>query len=88
MIESFARGRGVVASSSGGIRDLVRDGVEGLLVHHDDTAGLAEALIRILSDRALAERLGAAAAQRYRELHTTPEEFASRVRSLVERSLH
>ena len=88
VIESFARGRGVVASSSGWIRDLVRDGVEGLLVHHDDTAGLAEALIRILSDRALAERLGAAAAQRYRELHTTPEEFASRVRSLVERSLH
>jgi glycosyltransferase involved in cell wall biosynthesis len=88
VIEAFARGRGAVASSSGGIPDLVRDGVEGLLIHHDDTDGLAAALIRVLSDRALAERLGAAAAERYRELHTTPEEFAARVRSLVEASLH
>jgi glycosyltransferase involved in cell wall biosynthesis len=87
VIEAFARGRGAVASSSGGIRDLVRDDVEGLLVHHDDTDGLAEALIRVLSDRALAERLGLAASERYRELHTTPEDFAARVRSLVERSL-
>ena len=88
VIEAFARGRGAVASSSGGIRDLVRDDVEGLLVHHDDTDGLADALIRVLSDRALAERLGAAASARYGELHTTPEEFAGRVRALVEGSLH
>ena len=32
IIESFARGRGVVASAAGGIADLVADGVEGLLV--------------------------------------------------------
>jgi glycosyltransferase involved in cell wall biosynthesis len=87
VIESFARGRGVVGAASGGIRDLVRDGVEGLLVDHDDTDALAEALVRVLSDSALAERLGAAAAERYRELHTTPEEFAARVRALVDTAL-
>jgi glycosyltransferase involved in cell wall biosynthesis len=84
VIESFARGRGVVGGRAGGILDLVREGEEGLLVDPEDVAGLAAALERVLSDRALAERLGAAARERYRAWHSTPEEFARRMRSLVE----
>ena len=45
--------------------DLVDDGVEGLLVPRADDQALAAALVRVLSDRALAERLGAAAHARY-----------------------
>jgi glycosyltransferase involved in cell wall biosynthesis len=86
-LEAYARGRGVVASRAGGIPDLVRDEVDGLLVDPQDNAGLVDALVRVLSDRELAERLGAAAADRYRDWHTTPAEFASRVRGLVEASL-
>ncbi len=66
MIEAFARGRGVVASRAGGVLDLVDDGVQGLLVDPEDTEGLAAALVRVLRDRALAERLGAAASTRFR----------------------
>src|SRR5581483_12507034 len=64
VIEAFARGRGVVATRAGGVLDLVEDGREGLLVDVDDTDALAAALVRVLSDRALAERLGAAANDR------------------------
>ncbi|MDQ5822170.1 MAG: glycosyltransferase, partial [Actinomycetota bacterium] len=87
VIESFARGRGVVGGRAGGILDLVGDGVEGLLVDPENVDELAEALERVLSDRALAERLGAAAHERYRAWHSTPEEFAARLRKLVEATL-
>ena len=43
---------------------------------------------RVLSDRALAEGLGGAAHLRYRSWHTTPAEYAARVHSLVDASLH
>ena len=87
-LESFARGRGVVGARAGGIPDLVRDGVDGLLVEPDDVEGLAAALVRVLSDRELAARLGRAAAERYREWHTTADEFAARVRALVETTVN
>ncbi len=88
VIEAFARGRGVVGGRAGGILDLVRDGEEGLLVDPEDVDGLAAALERVLTDRELAERLGAAAAARYAEWDSTPEEFARRMRDLVETALH
>ncbi len=60
VIEAFARGRGVVASRAGGVLDLVDDGVQGLLVDPEDTAGLADALVR----RALRTRARGAARRR------------------------
>ena len=83
----MARGRGIVASRVGGIPDVARDGSEALLVTPGDVDELAAALVRALSDRPLAERLGEAAFARYQEWHTTPAEYAARVRSLVDASL-
>jgi len=88
VIEAFARGRGLVASRVGGIPDVARDGQEALLVEPGDVDELAGALRRVLSDGELAARLGAAALVRYRSWHTTPAEYAVRVRSLVDASLH
>jgi glycosyltransferase involved in cell wall biosynthesis len=84
VIEAFCRGRAVIGSRVGGIPDLVEDGGNGLLVDPGDTNGLAEALVRLLSDRALAERLGAAAHGGAALWTITPEEFARRLRALVE----
>jgi glycosyltransferase involved in cell wall biosynthesis len=84
VIEAFARGRGVVASSAGGILDLVDDGEQGLLVDPEDVDGLTAALVRVLSDRALAERLGVAAEARFPEWNQTPDQFAERLRALVD----
>jgi glycogen(starch) synthase len=88
VIEAFARGRGVVASRAGGVLDLVDDGVEGILVDPEDTAGLADALVDVLSDPAQAEQLGAAATARFVAWNQTAEEFALRTRNLVDAALH
>ncbi len=86
LVEAFCRGRGVVGSSVGGIVDLVRDGENGLLVPPQDPAALADALLRVLSDRALAERLGAAPAQSAEAWVASPEEYAARLEALVART--
>ena len=65
--EAMAYGRPVVASAVGGLLDLVEDGVTGILVAPRDPAALRAALERLLGDRVLRERLGAAARERARE---------------------
>ena len=84
VVEAFCRGRGVVASSVGGIRDLVTDGRDGLLVPPGDAHALGDALVRVLGDRRLAERLGAEARVAVEPWLATPEEYARRLRELVE----
>jgi glycogen(starch) synthase len=59
LVEAMAAGRPVVASRVGGIPELVRDGVDGLLVPPGDPVALAAAIDRLLGDRRLAARLGA-----------------------------
>ena len=73
-----------MASRAGGILDLVDDGRQGLLVDPEDTSALADALVRVLSDGVLAERLGAGAHERFHAWNQTPEQFATRLRALVD----
>jgi glycosyltransferase involved in cell wall biosynthesis len=87
VIEAFARGRGVVATGAGGVLDLVDDGVEGILIRPADTDALVRELTRVLSDRELAERLGAAAHERYADWHATADGFARQMRELVDETL-
>jgi glycosyltransferase involved in cell wall biosynthesis len=87
VIEAFARGRGVVATGAGGVLDLVRDGVEGLLVPRADEDALVVALLRVLRDPELAETLGRAAHARYADWHSTPERFAASYRRLVDETV-
>jgi glycosyltransferase involved in cell wall biosynthesis len=58
LVEAMAAGRPVVAAAVGGIPELVRDGVDGLLVPPGDPAALAAAVSRVLGDPALGARLG------------------------------
>jgi len=84
-VESFCRGRAVVGSRAGGIPDLVVDGENGLLVETGYAAALADALVRILSDRPLAERLGAEARTSVEPWLATPEQYARQIRELIEK---
>ena len=61
LIEGMAAGCAVVGSAVPGVRETLRDGVDGLLVPESDAVALADALERLLRDDALAERLGATA---------------------------
>jgi glycosyltransferase involved in cell wall biosynthesis len=56
--QAMAAGKAVVASDVGGVPHLLAGGQAGLLVRPDDTAGLAEALQRIVQDGSLRQRLG------------------------------
>ena len=51
-------GKAVVASAVGGLPDVIRHGETGLLVPPRDAKALAEALITVPRDPALARRLG------------------------------
>ena len=84
IVEAFCRGRGVVGSRVGGIPDLVTDGRTGILVAADDAGALAEALVGVLSDRPLAERLGAEARRAVEPWLATPEQYATVMRELVD----
>lgn len=59
-LEAAACATPVVASSSPGLRESVVDGETGFLVPHGDVSALSAALLRVVSDRALVESLGAA----------------------------
>ena len=82
-LEAACRGRAIVGGDRAGIPDVVHDGENGLLVDPDDAGALAAALVRILADRAEAERLGAAARRTGEEWGVTPAQYAAKVGSLV-----
>jgi glycosyltransferase involved in cell wall biosynthesis len=62
VVEALAVGTPVLAMEAGGVGEVVRDGVNGLLVPAGDGAALADAIRRYFADDALRERLRAAAA--------------------------
>jgi glycosyltransferase involved in cell wall biosynthesis len=60
VLEAFAHGRPVIATPVAGVLDLVREGVNGLIVPAGDPRALRDALARMSHERGLAERLGRA----------------------------
>ena len=62
LIEAAAVGRALVATDVPGCREIVRDGVNGLLVPARDSASLATALRRLVEDADLRRKLAAGGA--------------------------
>ena len=67
LLEAMTAGVPIVASTAGGIPEIVLDGQTGLLARVGDLPGLAEAIRRLLQERELVARLVAAAAARARQ---------------------
>jgi len=59
LLEAMALGVPVVATAVGGVPEVVRHRVNGLLVHSGDDRALADACVALTFDRDLAERLSA-----------------------------
>jgi glycosyltransferase involved in cell wall biosynthesis len=53
LMEAMMSGLPVIASSHGAVRDVVQDGIDGILVDALDVDQIAEAIIRLASDRGL-----------------------------------
>lgn len=60
LMEALGAGKPVVATAVGGVPEIVRDGIEGRLVPPGDPEALAGALLELLRDPELRERMGAA----------------------------
>jgi glycogen(starch) synthase len=62
-LEAMALGKPLVVTSGSGFAEFIRDGREGCIVPPSDSESLASAIIELLGDGGLRQRLGAAAAR-------------------------
>gem|GEM_PF-1017978 len=84
LVEAMASARPVVAVGTGGVPEIIRDGVDGLLVPREQPEVLAAALVRVLRDRTLAERLASSGCTRVRTAFS-PEGQATEVLAVYRR---
>jgi glycosyltransferase involved in cell wall biosynthesis len=70
ILEAMAFRKPVVATTAGGMPEIIENGKNGILVTPDDPDALAESVIKLLTDEALQLRLGengyATARERFR----------------------
>jgi L-malate glycosyltransferase len=64
LMDAMAMGKPVVATTAGGIPEVVEDGVTGLLVPPKNPPALAEAMIRMIEDADLRRKFGEAGRRR------------------------
>jgi len=67
LMDAMAAGKPVVATTAGGMAELVENGVNGLQVPPEDPGALSQALSALLESSSLRESLGAAARNKARE---------------------
>lgn len=58
--EALMRGTPAIVSNSGGLAEIIDDGETGFLVPPNSVASMTEALLKLLTNRPLAQRMGAA----------------------------
>jgi glycosyltransferase involved in cell wall biosynthesis len=80
--EALLLGRPVVAARIGGLPEVIRDGVTGVLVDPDDPQALADAVVALLSDPSAARALGDAGLADARE-RFSQETYAARLIEVV-----
>jgi glycosyltransferase involved in cell wall biosynthesis len=81
VVEALAVGTPVIATRTGGVAEVLRDGVNGLVVEPGDPALLAGAIGRYFAEDGLAERLRSAA------VHSVAEYAPERVYGRLEQIL-
>jgi colanic acid/amylovoran biosynthesis glycosyltransferase len=86
LMEAMAMEIPCVATSINGIPELIRDGVDGLLVAPSDVQGLSAALIRLMDSVALRESLGKAGRLRVQQ-HYEIAKSTDRLADLFRRRL-
>jgi trehalose synthase len=83
--EAMWKARPVVGTRVGGIQDQIEDGRSGILIDHpQDLEAFGAAVVRLLRDQALAERLGAAANERVRREFLAPRQIVQEAQLVME----
>ena len=85
ILEAMASGLPVVATSVGGVPEIIQDGETGFIVAPGDEEALCTTLLRLMNDSGLRETIGAAARQyvlEQRSVHRLPS-YLDRLHKLV-----
>ena len=77
VIEGMAAGKPVVATGAGGVLDVIENGVNGYLVPRRDPEKMAEAFVKIVSDKDKAKRMGICARKRVSEKFTLNHQISA-----------
>jgi glycosyltransferase involved in cell wall biosynthesis len=70
LVDAMAASKAAVATTAGGIPEVLIDGETGFLVPGRDHQAMADKLVVLLKDEALRARMGRAALQRARDRFT------------------
>ena len=79
LIEAMSLGRPVIATCAGGPREIVGDGITGLLVPPANPKELGEAIIRLAKDEALRAEMGRRGRERFAQNYTVDRMTAATV---------
>jgi glycosyltransferase involved in cell wall biosynthesis len=82
LMEAMAAKMPVIATAVGGVSELVEDGTNGYLVAPGDGAALRAAILRVMEDSALRQRMGNAGRAKV-EAHFTATTEAARLARLI-----
>ena len=80
-LEAAACGKPVIAGKGGGCPEAIEDGVSGFLVDPNDKKGLYETIVKLLRDKELAKKMGAAGRKRVEE-NFSYEVFLKKVKEI------
>lgn len=70
LLEAMEKGKACISTVEGGIRDIITDGVTGLIVERNNVDSLASAIEKLINDRDLCRRMGEEGKHRYEKLFT------------------
>lgn len=87
IMEAMGAGLPVVASSVGGVPDLVREGETGFVLSPDDVEGYAERIISLLKNDQLRKELGSKG-RNFAEKHLNKDTILSQIEKVYDDLLH
>jgi len=83
-IESMSVGIPVIGSNTGGIAEIVRDGVDGFLFPSGDSEALASRMMTLLENEPLQTQMGASARRRYMDYFESNRAVQTQARWIIE----
>jgi len=87
LLEASAAGLGIIASETGGIPEIVDNGVNGILVPTNDVVSLKKAIFELYENKSMRENMGRNAAQKLAEKFSS-REIQSKLNSVYQNLLH
>ena len=76
VIEALGYGKPVITTNAGGIKEIIENGVDGILIPPKNSGAIAEAIINLLKNPALCEKLGVRARKKVEKIFRVEREIS------------